>query len=197
MAVVGPRTPSMGRREYTSADLRTVQNYEDNTNEAIMVLEANADVLTSVRQFYERLVENKDFPLKGTSSGDVATFTTRLNDMIYDLRMQISRAKLLVRITADRKSLVIFRLKTKDFLSNRIQVLQHLQSQATEKMEILTMSMNKEAIAMRIITVVTLIYLPATFVSVSFGSFVTVVTVAEFPKDLLRYRCYQIPKSEL
>lgn len=54
-----------------------------------------------------------------------------------------------------------------------MQVLQHLQSQATEKMEALTMSMHKigvmsqkEAIAMRIITVVTLIFLPATFVSV-------------------------------
>jgi hypothetical protein len=46
--------------------------------------------------------------------------------------------------------------------------------QGTEKMETLTKSMHqvgvtaqKEAIAMRIITVVTLIYLPATFVSVS------------------------------
>jgi len=55
--------------------------------------------------------------------------------------------------------------------------MQHLQSQATEKMEVLTESMQKlgmqahqEAIAMRIITVVTLIYLPATFVSVNFTS---------------------------
>lgn len=55
-----------------------------------------------------------------------------------------------------------------------LQVLQHIQSQATEKMEKLTISMHrvadlsqKEAIAMRIVTVVTLIYLPATFVSVS------------------------------
>ena len=54
------------------------------------------------------------------------------------------------------------------------QVLSHLQSQATMKMENLTISMHeigvlaqREAIAMRIITVVTLIYLPATFVSVS------------------------------
>jgi hypothetical protein len=55
-----------------------------------------------------------------------------------------------------------------------LQILQHLQSQATEQMEDLTkltikigtMS-QREAIAVRIITVVTLIYLPATFVSVS------------------------------
>ena len=54
-----------------------------------------------------------------------------------------------------------------------IQILQHLQAQATEVMEDLTKNMfqvslmgQKDAIAMKIITVVTLIYLPATFVSV-------------------------------
>lgn len=98
----------MARREYTSADLQVVQTYEDKTNEAIMVLEANADVLTSLRQFYERLVENKDFPLKENMAGDISTFTRQVNNMIHDLKMQISRAKLLVRITADRKSLVRF-----------------------------------------------------------------------------------------
>jgi Mg2+ and Co2+ transporter CorA len=49
-----------------------------------------------------------------------------------------------------------------------IQIIQHLQSQATDKMEIMTRMSQKEAVAMRIITVVTLIFLPATFVSVSF-----------------------------
>ena len=56
-----------------------------------------------------------------------------------------------------------------------MQVLQHLQHQATEKTEALNMSTynigvmsQKEAIAVRIITVVTLVYLPATFVSVRF-----------------------------
>ena len=123
IAVEGPRNYKLARREYTSEDLQLVQTYEDKTNEAIMVLEANADVLTSLRQFYERLMENKDFPLKKTGSGDIFTFATQVNDMIYDLRMQISRAKLLVRITADRKSLVrfcfffeLFRLESKDLL---------------------------------------------------------------------------------
>jgi len=70
------------------------------------------------------------------------------------LNMKISRAKLLVRIAADRKSLI----------------LQHLQSQATEKMEKLTEMAQREAISMRVITVVTMIYLPATFVSTFFST---------------------------
>jgi hypothetical protein len=59
-----------------------------------------------------------------------------------------------------------------DFLT-MVQILQHLQAQATEVMEDLTKNMfqlgimgQKEAIAMKIITAVTLVFLPATFVSV-------------------------------
>jgi hypothetical protein len=142
-----------------------------------MILEANADVLTSLRLFYERLVDRKDFPLGGDCRDEVLTFANRVDDMVYDSRMQVSRAKLLVRIIADRKNLVCtlihYFLYPFDVL-RELQVLQHLQSQGTEKMEALTTSMHKigimsqkEAIAVRIITVVTLIYLPATFVSVS------------------------------
>jgi hypothetical protein len=83
-----------------------VQDYEDKTNEATMILEANADILTSLRDFYERLVNNKDFTVGGTSSEDVADFTIQLKDMSYDLRMQIARGKLLAKVIADRKTLV-------------------------------------------------------------------------------------------
>ena len=71
-----------------------------------MILEANADVLTSLRLFYERLVDRKDFPLRGDCHDEVLAFATRVEDMVYDSKMQVSRAKLLVRITADRKNLV-------------------------------------------------------------------------------------------
>ena len=64
------------------------------------------DVLTSLRKYYESLLRNKDFPLRKACRDDVLTFATQVNDMMFDLKMQVSRAKLLVRITADRKNLV-------------------------------------------------------------------------------------------
>jgi hypothetical protein len=92
--------------QYTPSDLQTVQNYEDKTNEAIMVMQANIQVLTSLRKFYQALLKNKHFPLEKACSGDVAAFAIQINDMIYDTGMNISRAQLLIRITGDRKSLV-------------------------------------------------------------------------------------------
>jgi hypothetical protein len=130
-----------------------------------MVMEANTNVLTSLRKYYQHLLRAKDFGLKKVCRADIVAFATQVDDMIYNSRMHIARAKVLAQITADRKGLI----------------LQHLQSQATEQqreatmeMERLTKSMHKigmnaqkEQIGMRIITVVTLVFLPATFVSVS------------------------------
>ncbi|OCK89415.1 uncharacterized protein K441DRAFT_644795 [Cenococcum geophilum 1.58] len=161
IAVWGPRGMGEHRREYRPDDLQAVQDYEDKTNEVVMVLEANMDVLISLRKFYENLLKNKNFDLKEACEEDILQFATQVNNMIYDSRMQIARAKLLVQIIDDRKNLI----------------LQHLQSQATESMEDLTRKMHnigimaqKEAVAMRIITVVTLIFLPATFVSTFFST---------------------------
>ncbi|RDW91278.1 hypothetical protein BP5796_02443 [Coleophoma crateriformis] len=155
IALRASRDRSKNRHTFKPEDVLNVQDYEDKTNEAIMILEANMHVMTSLRKCYERLVEDKDFPSwKSTCREDVVAFADKVNDIIYDSEMQISRAKLLVRIISDRKNLI----------------REHLQTQATEKMEDLTISNYKEAIAMRIITVVTLIYLPATFVSTFFST---------------------------
>lgn len=118
-----------------------------------MVLESNTDVLKSIRKFYHVLVDRKDFPpiLKDACDEDLRNFILQLDEIINDFNMQISRAKLLVNIISDRKELV----------------LQHLQGQAADRTEELNRNLEREAVVMRIVTIVTLIYLPATFTSVS------------------------------
>jgi hypothetical protein len=153
MAVFRPRGPTHAHQQYKPRHIQDLQRWEDKTNEVIMVLEANVDIMRSLRDFYSALVGKKDFPspLKKACEDDLHGFVAQIDSMIYDFKMQISRAKLLVKITNDRKELVIT----------------HLQTQSTERMERLNRNMEREAIVMRIITFVTLIYLPATFVSVS------------------------------
>jgi hypothetical protein len=105
-AVYGDRKRGLARHKYTPDHLQTVQDYEERTNIAIMILEANVDVMTSLRNFYERLMRNRDFPLTDACGEDIVAFTVRLDEMIYDSKMHIRRAKLLTRVTADRKNLV-------------------------------------------------------------------------------------------
>ena len=85
-----------------------VQHREDKINEAIMVLQANTDVITSLRNFYKRFFDDLDDADSIKTSCKAATieFSAQLDDMIYDSKMQISRANVLVKIAADRKNLV-------------------------------------------------------------------------------------------
>lgn len=136
-----------------------------------MILEANLDVLSSLRGFYKDLGRNEDvdLTLRTSCRGDISGFIALVDDFSHDVNMQIKRSKLLVKITNDRKELVrncpVYHSHADSH--HLPQVLQHLQSQATNKMERLNENMERETVVMRIITVLTLIYLPATFVSVS------------------------------
>jgi hypothetical protein len=109
-AISGSRNRIQGvdRKNYTSEDLQLVQGYEDQVNEVIMILEANNDIMKSLSEFYDNLLKNDAFDavLKVQCREDVREFVAQIGDMIYDANMQIRRAKLLVKITADRKALV-------------------------------------------------------------------------------------------
>ena len=98
----------VNRKDYTSNDLQLVQGYEDQVNEVIMILEANNDIMKSLSDFYDNLLKNDAFDagLKVQCKEDVREFVAQIGDMMYDANMQIRRAKLLVKITADRKALV-------------------------------------------------------------------------------------------
>jgi len=98
----------VNRKNYTSEDLQLIQGYEDQVSEVIMILEANNDVMKSLGSFYDALLKNDAFDavLKVQCREDVREFVAQIGDMMYDANMQIRRAKLLVKITADRKALV-------------------------------------------------------------------------------------------
>lgn len=106
MALYWPQDPRHGYYLYEPQHIQNLQRWADKANEVIMVLESNADVMTSLRLYYEGLKDNAGFTLKSQCSGDISSFSARVEDIVYDFKMQISRAKLLVKIIGDRKELV-------------------------------------------------------------------------------------------
>ncbi|KAJ9602689.1 hypothetical protein H2200_012883 [Cladophialophora chaetospira] len=141
-------------KKYTPDNIQNVQYYEDRTNETIMILESNIDVLTALSKYYEDLLTDNDFPLRQSCRDITIDFARQIQDAIHDTKMQASRAKLVVRIASDRKALI----------------QSHLTTQATVKMEFMTSIAQRDAIMVRIITFITLVYLPATFVSTFFST---------------------------
>jgi hypothetical protein len=64
MAVFGPRGEGHAHKKYTAKDIQDLQRWADKINEVIVVIEANIVVMSSLRQFYLDLLDNKDFPLE-------------------------------------------------------------------------------------------------------------------------------------
>ncbi|KAI2466330.1 hypothetical protein F4781DRAFT_406063 [Annulohypoxylon bovei var. microspora] len=165
MAVLGPSGAGHAHKTYTPQDIQDLQIWEERTRQVIMALEGNADVMLSLAAFYRRLNRDKSFSLRKTCSLDISTFGNQVESIITDFRMQIKRAEFLVRTISDRRQLVI----------------QHLQSQSAYRAERLGRSMEQEQIFMLVITIVTLIFLPATFVSTFFSTDIVKYQGSESP----------------
>jgi Mg2+ and Co2+ transporter CorA len=143
IAVVGNSEPGRQHRIYTAGDIQKLLMYEETISEVITSLESNVEVMTSLRDFYEKLVVNQSVNF-GNCAFDIDDFTSELGHLINDFKLHISRAKALVKVISNRSELV-----------------------KQQRMERLNKNLENEAIVMRIVTIVTLLYLPATFVSVS------------------------------
>ncbi|KAI0190664.1 hypothetical protein EV127DRAFT_78315 [Xylaria flabelliformis] len=155
---LNPHQPRIRPRAVTR-----VQEYEDKVNEAVMVMESNIKIMESLLTSYKTLVEDPDFPPAEVSACRKALkrFSARLGEFIYDLQTQVERGKVLSKIARDRKNIV----------------LQQAQMHTAARQERLADSMwqfaergQKEAIAMRTVTIITLLYLPPTFVSTFFST---------------------------
>jgi len=136
--------------EYTSRDIQDLLQRRVVAHEAEMVLESNCEVFKAIRGFYIELKEHQDFPLTQSCVEDISDFINHLNYVINDNVTQISRVRHLADIINGHKDLVS----------------QHIHEKAEER----DLNLEREATMMRIITVVTLVYLPGTFVSVSESS---------------------------
>lgn len=153
MAVYGPRGPGYAHKQWLPYDIQDMQYWQDKANEADLMLESNIQILEAIKSFYAALSRHPDLPqlLKSGCDQHTNDFLEALEEIREEFLTQSMRAKFLVKIISGRKGLMS----------------QHLQDQAAERMEKLNQHMEKEAKVVRIITVLTLIYLPATFVSVS------------------------------
>ncbi|KAL9594292.1 MAG: hypothetical protein Q9179_005463 [Wetmoreana sp. 5 TL-2023] len=91
LLVYDARGPGHSKQLYSSCNLQRAQELEEQTNEATMALQGNADVLTSLGNFYKALSESDDFPLRKSCSSDIGAFLRQVDNFIYDSNMQIAR----------------------------------------------------------------------------------------------------------
>ncbi|KAK1759037.1 hypothetical protein QBC47DRAFT_370967 [Echria macrotheca] len=154
MAKLVPRDEGHQAKNYQSSDVRRMQIWEEQASEVVIVLEGNVDVLVSLQQFFRGLLADERFPFRDSCADEINDFAANLDTIMRDMKNNISRARALMRTTADRKELI----------------KQYRADDEADRMRRLTKNMEQEAIVVRIITLVTLVYLPATFVSTLFST---------------------------
>jgi hypothetical protein len=104
--VFAPRGGSFPCYKFEPKHVQDVHSLEEKVNIAVLLLEANVNIIKLLKEFYERLVVDKNFPWKESCKDHVIAFSDQLNVMVNDLETDISRAKLLNRIIGERKALV-------------------------------------------------------------------------------------------
>ncbi|KAK4166335.1 hypothetical protein QBC43DRAFT_206382 [Cladorrhinum sp. PSN259] len=154
MAMLGPWEKGNSPRHYQPSDIRRMQVWEELASEAIVVLEGNLEVISSLQGVYRGLAQDKRFPHRKACAGEITDFINQLDAMKSELRNIIGRCHALVKVSADRKELIKL----------------YREDDAAARMHRLNKNMEEDTIMVRIVTLVTLVYLPATFVSTFFST---------------------------
>jgi hypothetical protein len=151
--------------EFSFEDLRRIEYIEEHANETLLVITLNTSILTALSQHYTSIMESAacPFDLKTNCEVDFIRFVDRLSEISVELQIQKARVETLLRLLADRRALLYGILDYRSVAANRD--LADKSKISADHVEYMTQQMKQEAIFMRIITLVTLFFLPGTFIS--------------------------------
>lgn len=170
-------------QDFSFAKLQKIQYIEEKAHEALLVIRLNIGVIRQLKQYYDTILKSKHFPQNVVQNcqDDLEQFQLRINGILDDLQMQVIRAETLLQLLRDRKTLVISIVQSMQNAGLRRDqlhsILEHHNMEynklSTKKMVAMTDDMNDiarktkiETVSMKVITVVTLFFLPGTFISV-------------------------------
>ncbi|EPE29986.1 hypothetical protein GLAREA_01146 [Glarea lozoyensis ATCC 20868] len=167
-----PQEPLEEDGEFSFGDLKRVQHLEEKANEMLQILDSNIAVLSEIKEHYQILISSSDFPaeIREGCARDIAKFERTTSSVINELRKQQSGTSSLLNLLKERKSLLYGILQFKNMESNKLFASRAQLSTAnmetmTESMHQIAIKTKKETVSMRIITLVTLFFLPGTFIS--------------------------------
>ncbi|KAI4696899.1 uncharacterized protein J4E84_000022 [Alternaria hordeiaustralica] len=176
---VSPELPSVSSDggadkddKFTFKNLQAIQHIEEKAQEAMLVLKLNTEVLEQLRLHYDEVAEHAEFPqeLKDGCKANLHRFNKGIIGVEKDMHMLQSRTETLLHLLANRKNLMSGILQHRSSKASEFYAKESRESAArmeimTVKMQDLAMKTKQETVSMRVITTVTLFFLPATFIA--------------------------------
>ena len=171
-------------QEFSFPAVQKYQHIEEKAHEAQLILKQNMSVFHQLRQHYNTITKSACFPqeIVQKCQGDLEQFNLSLEGVFNDLQMHILRLETLLRLLGDRKNLVfhdiLLNLEHELMEDNQLHsILEYHNTEinklSTKNMMSMTEDMNDiarktkiETVSMKVITLVTLFFLPGTFISV-------------------------------
>lgn len=171
-------------QKFSFPTLRKIHGFTEKANEATLVLKHNVSVLGQLQNFYKCLPRRKNFPKELVDSIEDAIddFKDRVEVINHDMEIQLFRLETLIRLLEGRQTLVKQCLDPRRSCKLTIHQLHSIldfQNTSANKyseksMYTMTEDMNDiarktkvETVSMKVITLVTMFFLPGTFISVS------------------------------
>ena len=178
-----PTFENSEEQDFSFAKLQKVQHIEEKAHEALLILKLNISIIRQLKQYYDTIIKSKNFTQEVVQlcQDDLEQFELRVNGVLKDLQRQILRLETLLRLLGDRKTLVsqiiqsVQKARLKHDQLHSIVEYQNteINKVSTKNMISMTEDMNDiarrtkiETVSMKVITVVTLFFLPGTFISV-------------------------------
>ncbi|EXJ92076.1 hypothetical protein A1O3_00626 [Capronia epimyces CBS 606.96] len=157
---------------YRIEELQDAQAFEGMVNETCLVLKSNFPVLAQIEAFFRDLPESTDLEpaLRNCMRANMPRFLKRIQAVRSDLQMHLDRIETISKAITECKNLLYGIVEYQSMQANKMFAAEARCSalrmeQMTKEMKALTLKTTLETVLMRIITVVTVFFLPATFVS--------------------------------
>ncbi|ETN46501.1 uncharacterized protein HMPREF1541_00686 [Cyphellophora europaea CBS 101466] len=157
-------------------DLQKVQILQEEISKSLHVINGNIEIISSVRSYYETIPSLQYIPKEITDSArltqDMLGFMERSTGTEKTLNMYRARCEALLALVNDRKTLMTEVLQYRNMITNKLATQESIKStknteKLTKEMNDLTQRTKSETVMMRVISLVTVVFLPGTFISVS------------------------------
>jgi len=156
---------------FTFDDLQSMRHVTDEAEQAVMILAENRRIVSTLKERYVRLAEGSLFPLKSAA----LDFCQQLAVFEGDLDSHAARVQLLLR--GQERNEEMFQgilqygnMRVGEHYARSAESSARTMQEWTERMHDIAAETEHETVSMHGITVLTMIFLPGTFVSTLFSS---------------------------
>ncbi|MCJ1391816.1 hypothetical protein MMC18_004683 [Xylographa bjoerkii] len=185
----GPLNPSDIKiddenREFSFNNLRELHKLAEKANEAVLSLKQNIIVLAQLREFYSLILTRQGFPkdVADSCKDAVDNFELCIEGLEHDMQTHVLRLETLLRLMEEHQlhSILDYQNTQANKYSTRSMFTM------TEDMNDIARKTKIETTSMKVITLVTLFFLPGTFISVGRTFLSTLMSTEIFQADATR-----------